>query len=854
MNVKKIESQLESLRKYGWTSLDFRNCGLTKIPSELFQYPDIVFIDFGNDKDIEEKHRNKIEVIPADISKIKRLAKLNLENNSLKSISDELASLERLKHLNLRNNNLKQLPEKVANMTQLAVLEIDGNPFDILPPEIASQGIDSIRNFFRELKDPDYLYEVKLILVGEGRVGKTSLSNALINDDFSLEDEKSTEGINILKWNILNSEVIKYNPDIKRDLLINIWDFGGQEIYHSTHQFFLTKRSLYLLITESRKEDSHDDFFYWLNIIKILGDKSPVLMVLNKCDQPIKDLPIKEYRSNFDNIIDFDKISLVNEECHINNLKSFRSKIIRIAANLPHIGNPLPKVWVDIRRELETLKSNGKNFIPIEEFEKLCNTYYLSQERTDFLSDFFHDLGVFLHFRNDIVLKKVIFLNHEWITKGVYKILDDSIVKNNKGMFTDLDIERIWKDSEHKPRTVELISLMKNSKFDLCFEVSNNKYLVPRLLPVDQIEFDWNDSQTTSKFEFRYKFMPKGILARIIVKLHQDIFENNYWRYGVKLKYDNTYALIREYYFENKISISLFGDSVKEYLFHIRKTFAEIHKDYNDLDIKEMIPCNCQYCSMNHNPHYFSYKVLKKYDISGKTKITCEESLDEVNVNILLSNYGRELGKRKLIVCENLNASLLNTLGFLNVDFLPEKDSYTVFARVQTDSDVIGIRDKDFILDSEKKAIQLDFPNYCILSYYCIENYLYHPDNIEELKIEGYNKEEYINNIIKQKNDDSLKIARSLNKARSTYSELKHRNEKYKDEINSESILTKLKSDKFSDFYEFYSMKEYNKSFLSKFELNQDRLASTNWFKLKIEELLLNKIDVVKQDIIESKS
>jgi internalin A len=273
MNQKKIDNQLESLNKFGWTSLNFRNCGLTHIPSELFENPDIAFIDFGNDDDIDEEYRNKITDIPDEIVRIKRLAKLNLENNSLINISDELASLERLKYLNLRNNDLKQLPEKIANMSQLTVLEIDKNPFDILPPEIASQGIDSIRNFFRELKDPDYLYEVKLILVGEGRVGKTSLSNALTDEDFSLNDEKSTEGINIQQWTIPKEEISEYNSEIKRDLLINIWDFGGQEIYHSTHQSFLTKRSLYLLVTESRKEDSHEDFFYWLNIIKMLEIK-----------------------------------------------------------------------------------------------------------------------------------------------------------------------------------------------------------------------------------------------------------------------------------------------------------------------------------------------------------------------------------------------------------------------------------------------------------------------------------------------------------------------------------------------------------------------------------------------------
>jgi hypothetical protein len=266
----------------------------------------------------------------------------------------------------------------------------------------------------------------------------------------------------------------------------------------------------------------------------------------------------------------------------------------------------------------------------------------------------------------------------------------------------------------------------------------------------------------------------------------------------------------------------------------------------NDLEIKEMIPCVCDYCTINSNTHYFPFRVLKKYEISEKTKIVCDESLQEVDVNVLLSNYGKELGKRKMIICENLNASLLNSLGFLNIDFLPAKDSFTVFGRVQSDLDIIGIRDKDFILDSEKKAIQIDFPNYCILEYYCLENYLYHPENIEELNLLDFNKEDYLKNIIKEKNEDILKIASKLNKARSTYFELKHNGEKYRDEKNADKILDKLKSNKFSEFYEYYSMKDYNKSYLSRFELKQDDLASTNWFKTKVEELLLNKINVVK--------
>src|SRR5690554_6851440 len=119
-------------------------------------------------------------------------------------------------------------------------------------------------------------------------------------------------------------------------------------------------------VYKSRKEDSHDDFFYWLNIIKLLGNKSPVIIVLNKCDQPTKELPINEFKENFVNVKDFHKISL--KAGYEDKLNNFKEALKKVATELPHIGNPLPKVWVDIRNDLEKLKLDGKIYISEQEY------------------------------------------------------------------------------------------------------------------------------------------------------------------------------------------------------------------------------------------------------------------------------------------------------------------------------------------------------------------------------------------------------------------------------------------------------------------------------------------------------
>lgn len=843
MNVaKKIREHLDQVKIHGWQTLDLKNCGLQKIPLEIYNYADLSSIDLSNDIYCDEEYKNRIKHVPDDIANLRNLRRLNLANNQLESISEKLSTLKKLSYLNLCNNNLTDISEKIANMSSLDEICLDDNPFDMLPPEIVARGISAIRNFYKELEEKDFLYEVKLLLVGQGRVGKTCLSFALQNDNYLLTDNDSTEGINISRWIIPKEKIAEINPKIQRDFQINIWDFGGQEIYHSTHQFFLTKRSIYLLVTESRKEDSHDDFFYWLNIIKLLGDNSPVILVLNKCDQPTKEIPFNEFKDTFSNLKEFHKISL--KVGYEEKLEIFKNSLKKIASTLPHIGNPLPKVWVDIRNELEALKISGINYISESEYFEICRRHYRKEESALFLSGYFHDLGVLLHFQDDIELKDTVFLNHEWLTSGVYKILDDPKVIEQKGRFTLDDVKRIWSNEEYKHKIRELISLMKNRKFDLCFELSSNEYLVPRLLPVDEVDHSWESLPENSKFEFRYKFMPKGILTRLIVKMSSDIYDNKYWRYGVILSSDGTKALIKEKYFENKITIELSGTHKREYLFYIRKVINEIHKDYNKIKFSEMIPCNCSHCKTVITPQFFPFDLLQRYELKDINEIRCNESLEMVKVASLTSDIlKKQFSTDRLIACENKNADILRNLDFPGLLFYSERDSASVFISVKTKIDTYGLRDRDYLLDSEIKKIKQKYPNYSILDYYCFENYLYHPENISEiilkLSIDNFDIQKYKADIIKQKNDIRDKIISNYKNARKTYQEFRIESDKLEDRINESEIMNYLKSDDIEIFFKSFSMKDhYTKTMIGKYNLQNSELASTNWFKAKMELIL----------------
>lgn len=652
---KIVEQRINEAKKKCLTTLDLTGCQLTHIPQEVFELTQLTKLDCGS---FIKNDANEIKVVPKQISLLENLEFLFLTGNQLTRLPKEICQLKKLKYiylsynqlveipaeighlhclqlLDLGNNRLSALPTEIAQLKNLVILILDNNPLEMPPPEIVKRGLKAIKNYLGELeKEIGYLYEIKLLLVGEGRVGKTSLAKSLSYPNYQLEAEQSTEGIQVKPWVIPKEET-----KLKRDFKVNIWDFGGQEIYHSTHQFFLTKRSLYILVTESRQEDKHEDFYYWLNIIRLLGANSPVLIVLNKFDEPTKDLPILEYRKSFDNIIGYKKVSCKKEfKSTIEKLKLEIKQIITNKNLLPHIGTPLPKVWVTVRVELEELRQSGVNYISMDNYLSICKKKGMDKKSAFNLSEFFHDLGVILHFKDDLALRETVILNPEWVTKGVYNVLDNEIVKSKYGTFDNSDLIHIWKDEKYKDKRMELLSLMKNQKFELCYELGDGKYLAPQLLPVDEIEYEWRTKEDNFHFEYRYRFMPKGILSRIIVKRHKDIYQQTHWRYGVLLEHKNTRAIIKEKYFDRKIAITLEGHHKKEFLAIIRKTVQDIHSDFNNLKVQEMISCNCQECKKDEEPHFYEYTILAKYEGKGKSKITCSKSLEDVEIFSLMEN------------------------------------------------------------------------------------------------------------------------------------------------------------------------------------------------------------------------
>jgi internalin A len=100
-------------------------------------------------------------------------------------------------------------------------------------PEIARQGPEAVLNYFREIEAQgvDRLFEAKLLIVGEGGAGKTSLLRRMFLPEMDLPTEdETTRGIEIHRHEFPMSN--------GRTFRLNAWDFGGQQIYHSHFAHF----------------------------------------------------------------------------------------------------------------------------------------------------------------------------------------------------------------------------------------------------------------------------------------------------------------------------------------------------------------------------------------------------------------------------------------------------------------------------------------------------------------------------------------------------------------------------------------------------------------------------------------
>ncbi|MEH2117199.1 COR domain-containing protein [Nostoc sp.] len=597
---------------------------LSSLPPEIVQLTNLQTLNLSG---------NQLSSLPPEFRQLTNLQTLYLYNNQLSSLPPEIRQLTDLRSLNLYNNQLSSLPPEIRQLQNLNKLDIRSNPVPI-PPEILGLkdlseepgDVNEILDFYFRVQDPaetELFYEAKFLIIGEGGAGKTSLAKKIADENYELQpDEESTEGIDVIQWH--------FTQPNGQDFCVNIWDFGGQEIYHQTHQFFLSKRSLYALVADTRKENT--DFYWWLKVVELLSDKSPVLIIKNEKQDRDCQVNERQLRGEFDNL---EKILATNLDTN-RGLAEIKDAIQLYISRLDHVGTPLPKLWVRVRTALE---NDSRNYISFEEYCTLCRLNKLT-DRKDMLrlSNYLHDLGVCLHFQDDSTLKHLVILKPEWGTTAVYKVLDNHNVKKKLGCFTKDDLKYIWQDGEYADMRDELLQLMM--RFKLCYEIPGRRdiYIAPQLLSIEKADYTWDDRYNLI-LRYTYDFMPKGILTRFIVETHPWIEQQKLvWKSGVVLNKDQTRAEVIENYDQREIKIRVAGNRKKELMAVVTHELEKIHNSYERLQPQTLVPCNCETCKKLPLPYSYSLDSLKKRLNASRYQIECENSFEMVDIRRLIDD------------------------------------------------------------------------------------------------------------------------------------------------------------------------------------------------------------------------
>jgi internalin A len=467
------------------------------------------------------------------------------------------------------------------------------------------------------------LNEGKLIFVGRGEVGKTSVVRRLVANEYS-GDESKTQGINITNWPLRSG---------KTTFRLNIWDFGGQEIMHATHQFFLTERSLYLLVLNGREGGEDVDAEYWLKHIESFGGQSPVIVVQNKIGQHPFDLNYRGLQGRYPQIRGF-----VKTDCKDGTGLVELDKLIQtVVAGMPEVRMKFPADWFAVKEKLEKVKDE---FMSYDRFRTLCAAQGVKDEADrDTLSLVLHCLGIALNYRDDSRLRETSVLKPEWVTQGIYKILNAPKLAETRGELHLQDLAEIL-DTDRYPADKHhfLMELMR--KFSLCFAFPNeqDRYLIPELLgkeePEETRDFPPEDCLN---FEYHYGVLPEGLMPRFIVRSHTLSRDQARWRSGAILAHEGSKALVTTLPADRRVVVRVKdGDAGarRRLLAIIRYDFDRINAEFKDrLDAKPKVPLT------KHPSFAVDYEKLVAFEREGVPTFPefIGEGVVQVNVGELLN-------------------------------------------------------------------------------------------------------------------------------------------------------------------------------------------------------------------------
>ena len=481
------------------------------------------------------------------------LQSLGCDSTAVTDLSP-LSGLTALQTLGCNSTSVSDLtPLKTCLQNQLTRLFLRNCPVTDVPPEILTGDCgSSLKAHFDDLgESPQKLNQFKILILGNGRVGKTQIARALQGLDMITEDV-STHAINTIRYDIFDDDSL---PQAR------IWDFGGQDIYHGTHALFMRGRAVNLLAWNRISENTpyheykgqrfkNEKLPYWVEFIRRLsGYDNPLILTQTQCEDhgalkpPIEPELLEPF--DFKPVVSFDADTKTGLMDLIDYLRIAQRKIPQplIGAGRLAVKDAL------LEMKVETPK---KKLLPFAEFETLC-------QKTGGISNP-HLFAQYLHHADVVFYRKSLFddnliLDSNWMFDAIYAVLTRDgcklEIERSDGRFTLGDLGRwLWDEKHSHEEQVQFLNMML--AIGICFQISPSyysrrdntaerrkvEYIAPELLPAEKPNLDglWDEDVETTGFDIEFDFLPDPVFRAVMSRLGQEAGLNGkYWKTGLYL-------------------------------------------------------------------------------------------------------------------------------------------------------------------------------------------------------------------------------------------------------------------------------------------------------------------------------
>ncbi len=479
------------------------------------------------------------------------LKKLVLEGCTNLTDISQLPSFSSLEHLNLSGcTALEELPLLPSHIRYL-VLHGAGKlklflGQDIGPYDRGDENQNVANTFHSRAKfghELAIMAHAKVLLLGDGRVGKTTLAKRLqwetlkpnervLSASRELEpkrEEPFTHKVHFWPWKVglslSNGEKqalknragvaklgLPLTPDRLLEGSVRIWDFGGQEIYHSTHRIFAGEGSIFLLVWREQEPDPGTPpgyvtveewkewnrarpLDYWLDYVYSMRPNARVALVCTNCPDPDRmtrkpDWRLRAPRHGHRDLSTFFVDSLdpsCGKHQEFRRLAGWISgacaqEALRIGILQPRFYREVSDLVAGWLRENSRARQEGLTarhlLCPSDKWHNEVRAAHSSRpdrgaELDDrdiaTITDYLHNAGQVFRIRQGN--QRSILVDQEWASGLIYKILHCggdlwTTVRENGGWFykSHLDADSSWKAVESALERQQLLAYMEECR------------------------------------------------------------------------------------------------------------------------------------------------------------------------------------------------------------------------------------------------------------------------------------------------------------------------------------------------------------------------------------------------------